>query len=49
MPLAQIQQTAGVQYKFPGNATELAPGAEWPVNFGALTNSKRAKCGKSDE
>jgi endonuclease G len=49
LPIAQIQQQAGVQYKFPANAKELQPGAEWPVNFGALTNAKRAKCGKSDD
>lgn len=47
VPLAQIQQQAGVQYKFPPNAKELAPGQEWPVDYGALTNAKRAKCGKS--
>ena len=34
---------------FPAGAIELAPGKEWPVDFGALTNAKRAKCGKSDE
>ena len=45
LPIAQIEQQAGVQYKFPQGAQELAPGAEWPVNFGALTNAKRAKCG----
>ena len=44
-PIATIMQTAGVQYKFPANAKELPVGAEWPVNFGALTNAKRAKCG----
>ena len=44
-PIAQIQQEAGVRFKFPGNAVELQPGQEWPVNFGALTNAKRAKCG----
>jgi endonuclease G len=44
-PIAQIQQEAGVKYAFPANATELAPGAEWKVDFGALTNAKRAKCG----
>jgi len=44
-PIAQIQQQAGVQFKFPPNAVELQPGQEWPVNFGALTNAKRAKCG----
>ena len=45
LPIAKIQQTAGVQFAFPPNARELAPGAEWPVNFGALTQAKRAKCG----
>ena len=48
MPIAQIQQQAGVQYKFPANATEVQPGKEWPVDYGALTNAKRAKCGKAD-
>lgn len=43
--IADIQKEAGVQYHFPANAKELAPGTEWPVNFGALTNAKRAKCG----
>jgi len=45
VPLADIQKEAGVQYKFPANATELAPGQEWKVNFGDLTKAKRAKCG----
>ena len=45
MPIAQIQQQAGIQYQFPPNAQELQPGKEWPVDFGALTNAKRAKCG----
>jgi endonuclease G, mitochondrial len=45
VPVAQLMQEAGVQYKFPANAVELQPGQEWPVNFGALTNAKRAKCG----
>jgi endonuclease G len=49
MPIAQIQQQAGVQYKFPANAKELQPGQEWPVDYGALTNAKRAKCGKNAE
>jgi endonuclease G len=48
VPVAQIMQQAGVQYAFPGGAKELAPGTEWPVDFGALTNAKRAKCGKAD-
>jgi endonuclease G len=47
--VAQIQQEAGVQYKFPAGAVELQPGQEWPVNFGALTNAKRAKCGRAED
>jgi endonuclease G len=47
LPIAQIETTAGVKFAFPANAKELQPGAEWPVNYGALTNAKRAKCGKS--
>ena len=44
-PIADIQKEAGVQYHFPANAKEVAPGQEWPVNFGALTQAKRNKCG----
>jgi endonuclease G len=44
-PVAQIMQEAGVKYAFPAGAVELQPGQEWPVDFGALTNAKRAKCG----
>ena len=32
---------------FPPKLKELAPGQEWPVDFGKLTQAKRAKCGKS--
>ena len=48
-PLAQLQQEAGVKYAFPANEKELQPGAEWPVDYGALTKAKRAKCGASAE
>jgi len=48
-PIAQIQEYAGVKYALPPGARELAPGTEWPVDFGALTNAKRAKCGKNAE
>lgn len=48
VPVAQIQQLAGVQFAFPANAKELSPGAEWPVDYGALTNAKRAKCGRAE-
>jgi endonuclease G len=44
-PIAQIQQTVGIKFAFPAGATELQPGKEWPVDFGALTNAKRKKCG----
>jgi len=46
-PIKDIQALAGVTYKFPADAKELAPGKEWPVDFGKLTNAKRAKCGGS--
>jgi endonuclease G, mitochondrial len=49
LPISQIQAMAGVQYKFPANAKELNPGQEWPVDFGALTRAKRAKCGANAE
>jgi endonuclease G len=48
-PIAQIQKEAGVSFEYPAGAKEVAVGAEWPVNFGALTNAKRAKCGKNAE
>lgn len=47
--IAQIQQAAGVNFKFPANARELPVGQEWPVDYGALTNAKRAKCKGSGE
>ncbi len=49
LPVAQIQQQSGVQFKYPANARELQPGQEWKVDFGALTNAKRKKCGGSGE
>jgi endonuclease G len=45
MPVAQIEGAAGVKYAFPAAAKEVQPGKEWPVDFGKLTNAKRAKCG----
>ena len=45
LPITQIESVAGVKFAFPTNAQELAPGTEWPVDFGALTKSKRSKCG----
>jgi endonuclease G len=47
--ISAIQSEAGVQFKFPANAREITPGTEWKVDYGALTNAKRAKCGKNAE
>jgi endonuclease G len=47
LPIAQIEQQAGVKFAMPANAQELQPGKEWPVDFGALTNAKRKLCGAS--
>ena len=47
--ISAIQSEAGVQFQYPANAREITPGTEWAVNFGALTNAKRAKCGKNAE
>ncbi len=47
--ISNIQSQAGVQFKFPANAREITPGTEWKVDYGALTNAKRAKCGKNAE
>jgi hypothetical protein len=44
-PIPQIEAEAGIKFAFPVNAKELQPGQEWPVDFGKLTNAKRAKCG----
>ena len=46
--VTQIMQTAGVKYAFPTNAVELPPGKEWPVNFGKLVQTKRARCGAAN-
>jgi len=44
-PIAQIEAQTGVKFAFPTNAQELQPGKEWPVDFGALTKAKKARCG----
>lgn len=49
VPVSAIMQQAGVKFAFPAGAVELQPGKEWNVDYGALTNAKRAKCGKSDD
>jgi endonuclease G, mitochondrial len=48
-PIAEIEKAASVDYKFPAGVTEVQPGKEWPVDFGALTNAKRARCGRNAE
>ena len=48
MMISSIESKAGVKFAYPQGAKEVSPGAEWPVNFGALTNAKRAKCGRAD-
>mgnify|MGYP003340751655 FL=1 len=48
-PINGIEQQAGVKFAFPANARELQPGQEWPVDYGALTKAKRAKCGANSD
>jgi hypothetical protein len=43
--ISSIESQAGVQFAYPAGAKEVTPGQEWPVDYGALTNAKRAKCG----
>lgn len=45
LPIAEIEKAAGVKYAYPANAKEVQPGQEWLVDYGKLTNAKRAKCG----
>ena len=47
--IAAIQQKAGVAFAFPAGAQELPVGGEWPIDFGALTREKRARCKNSGE
>ena len=44
VPVADIMKQSGVQFKFPAGGIEVQPGKEWQVDYGALTNAKRAKC-----
>lgn len=39
-----IEKASGVAFAFPANAKEVPGGQIWPVDYGALTNAKRAKC-----
>ena len=49
MPFAQVQQITGIVFGLPSDASELAVGHEWSVDFGVLTKSKKVKCGTSVE
>ena len=49
VPVANLEASAKVDFKFPANGKEIAPGQEWVVDFGALTKAKRAKCGGTGE
>jgi endonuclease G len=44
-PIMTIESAAGVKFSYPAKVQELPKGQMWPVDFGALTNAKRAKCG----
>ena len=48
-PVANIMQEAGVRFAFHPKSQELQPGQEWPVDYGALTKAKRAKCGANSQ
>jgi endonuclease G len=48
-PVREIQSEAHVAFSFPKTAKELQPGAEWQVDYGALTKAKRAKCGTGND
>jgi hypothetical protein len=48
VPVAQLMQEAGVRYALHPAMKELQHGQEWLVDFGALTNAKRAKCGRAE-
>jgi endonuclease G len=47
--ISEIERIARIDFQFPANAQELQPTQIWPVDFGALTNAKRAKCGRADD
>jgi endonuclease G len=45
VPITMIETQTGVQFAVPATAQEIKPGKEWPVDFGQLTQSKKAHCG----
>jgi len=42
--LDAVEKASGVAFAFPATAKEVPGGQIWPVDYGALTNAKRAKC-----
>jgi len=45
---AAVSKLAGLKIPLPKGAKELGMDDAWPIDFGALTRAKRAKCGKDD-
>ena len=45
VPVDLIERESNVNFAFPPTHRELNPGAEWAVDFGALTAQKRKLCG----
>lgn len=45
-PVAQIQSLTGIAFAYPTNAVELPLNYLWPVDYKALTDAKKASCGK---
>jgi endonuclease G len=45
-PITQIQQLTGITFAYPANVIELPLNQLWPVDYGMLTNAKKAKCDK---
>lgn len=48
-PIAQIEQASGIKFGYPAGVKEMPGNVNWPVDYGALTKAKRAKCGATAE
>lgn len=44
VPIAQIEQLSGIKFQLPDDQRELPLDQVWPVDYGALTNAKKATC-----
>ena len=44
VPVSEVFKQTGIKFAMPKSYTEINPGEEWPVNFGALIRKKRTKC-----